>query len=117
MIVERVKEIKRKKRILANATPIDATKIPWRKLAPSALAVCSNKNKHRIVGVTSSEARKPSKEADAKIAMALGPARGRRYPTLRVGDNVRILRNKKQVGDKEWVSNFKPSDRALESVS
>ena len=34
-----------------------------------------------------------------------------------MGDTVRILIKKKQVGDKEWMSNFKPVDRKVESIS
>ena len=57
--------------------------------------------------MTPADARKPSSESDAKIAVEIAATRGRRYPILRVGDTVRILRKKKQVGDKEFMSNFK----------
>ena len=39
MISERVKEIKRRRLLLAKTTPIETTKIQWCKLAPSALAM------------------------------------------------------------------------------
>ena len=81
------------------------------------MAVYNNKNKHRIAGLTPAEARKPSRETDAKISMEIAATRGRRYPPLAVGDTVRILRKKKQVGDKERMSNFKEGDRKVASVS
>ena len=67
--------------------------------------------------MTPAEARKPRNEADAKIAMEMTATKGGRCPPLTVGDTVRILRKKKQAGDKEWMSNFKPGNRTVESVS
>ena len=67
--------------------------------------------------MTPAEARKPSSETDAKIAMEIAAIRGRRYPILRVCDTVRILRKKKQVGDKEFMSNFKEGDHNVASIS
>ena len=117
MINQKVKDMKTRKRFTKKTTPIDTTKIQWHELAPSVLAVYNNKNKHRITGLTPAEARKPSSEADAKISMEIAATRGRRYPPLAVGDTVRILRKKKQVGDKEWMSNFKEGDHKVASVS
>ena len=34
-----------------------------------------------------------------------------------MGDTVRILRKRKQVGDKEWMSDFKEGDHKVASVS
>ena len=67
--------------------------------------------------MTQAEARKPSSEADATIAMELAATKGRRYPTQRVSDTVRLFRKKKQVGDVQWMSNFKPGVRKVESIS
>ncbi len=41
--------------------------------------------------MTPAEAKKPSNEADAKMAMELFANRGKRFPVLRVGDKVRVL--------------------------
>ena len=117
MINQQLKELKRKKRLVRKTTPIDTTKIQWHLLAPTVLAVYNNKNKHRITGLTPAGARKPSSETDATISMEIAATRGRRFPTLAVCDTVRILRKKKQVGDKEWMSNFKEGDHKVASIS
>ena len=49
--------------------------------------------------------------------MEIAATRGRQFPTLVVGDTVRILRKKKAVGDKEYVSNFKEGERKVANVS
>ena len=64
------------------------------------MAVCDTKNKHRLTGMTPAEAKKPSSEADAKMAMELVARRGRRFPIARVGDKMKNLRKNKAVGDK-----------------
>ena len=70
-----------------------------------------------MIGLTPAEARKPSSEADAKINMDIEANRGRRYPTLRVGDSVRILRKRRQVGDTETMDNFKPGEHKVAAIS
>jgi hypothetical protein len=50
--------------------------------------------------MTPDEAKKPSSEVDAKLAMELVARRGWRSPVFQVGDIVRILR-KKKTGEKE----------------
>ena len=116
-ISQKVKDAKTRKRLTTKTTPIDTTKIQWHELAPTVLAVCNNKHSHRITGLAPAAARKPSSETDAKISMEIAATRGRRYPPLAVGDTVRILRKKKQVGDKEWMSNFKEGDHKVASIS
>lgn len=117
LLQQRMDELKRRKRIIKKSKPIDPDNIQWSDLVPQILAVYNNKNIHRITGMTPSQAKKPSSEADAKLAMELVARRGRRFPIVKVGDKVKILRKKKAVGDKEWMSNFKPGDRTVESIS
>ena len=89
----------------------------WSDLVPSLLAVYNNKHKHRMIGMTPAQARKPSSEMDATISMEIEATRGRKYPILRVGDTVRILRKRKAVGDKETMDNFKPGEHKVVSIS
>jgi hypothetical protein len=49
--------------------------------------------------------------------MEIAATRGRRFPPLAVGDKVRILRKKKAVGDKEFMSNFKEGEHKVASIS
>ncbi len=76
----------------------------------------NTKNKHRLTGITPVEARKPSSEADAEIAMEMAAKRGRKFPILEVGDTVRILQ-KKKLGDKEFMDQSKAGKHKVESIS
>ena len=49
--------------------------------------------------------------------MELVARKGRRFPILRVGDKVKVLRKKKAVGDKEFMSNFKDGEHTVVSIS
>ena len=68
-------------------------------------------------GMTPLEARKPSDEAHAKMAMEMVAIRGRKSAILQVGDTVRIFKKKKVVGDKEFMEQFKAGKHKLESTS
>ena len=67
--------------------------------------------------MTPAEAKKPSSEADAKMAMEMVAIRGRKYPILQTGDIVRILRKKKTVGDEEFMDQFTRGEHTVESIS
>jgi hypothetical protein len=112
-----MKALQKNTKLTGKQAPIDKTKYQWSDLIPNALAEYNNKNKHRITGMTPTEARKPSSEIDAKMAMELVAKRGRKFPDLQVGDVVRILRKKDRVGDKEYMSNFKTGEQTVESIS
>ena len=75
-----------------------------------------NTTKHRITGLSPTDARKPSNEADAKAGMGLAATSGIKFPPLRVGDTVRMLKNKK-LGLKEFQDAFKPGRHKVESIS
>ena len=117
MVAQRVKELKWEKRLPTKTTPIDTTKIQWSDLVPQILPVSNHKNKHRRTGMTPAEAKKPSSEADAKMAMEMVAIRGRTFPILQVGDIVIILKKKKVVGDKEFMEQFKVGKQTVESIS
>jgi hypothetical protein len=92
------------------------TKYQWHDLIPFVLAEYNAKNKHRITGMTPYEARKPSNEADVKAGMELAATSGVKFPPLRVGDTVRMLK-KKKIGVKEFQDAFKPGKQTVESIS
>ena len=91
------------------------TKYQWVDLIPFVLAEY-NTTKHRITGLSPTDARKPSNEADAKAGMELAATSGVKYPPLRVGDTVRMLK-KKKLGLKEFQDAFKPGKQTVESIS
>ncbi len=76
-------------------------------LIPNVMAECNNKTKHRMTGMIPTDAKKPSAEVDAKLAMELVARRGRRFPVLSIGDVVNILKKKRAVGDKEFMDQIK----------
>ena len=117
LIHKRIQEFKRGKRMLTKTTPKDKSKVQWTDFLHQALAVYNNKDKHRIIGMTPSEARKPSNQADVKVMMEMSAIRGRKYPIIQVGDTVKILRKHKQVGDKEWMDQFKAGEHKVVSIS
>jgi hypothetical protein len=67
--------------------------------------------------MTPAEAKKPSNEADANIAMEMVAIKGRRFPVLQIDDIVRILTKKKTVGNKEFMKQFKRGEHTIESIS
>jgi hypothetical protein len=104
-------------RLTSKQPEIVKTQYQWSDLMPQNLKEKITKIVHRIKGVTTVEARKPSSEADAKAGMDTVAMRGRRFPILQVGDTVRILKNKKVVGDKELMEQFRAGKRKIESSS
>ena len=91
-----MKVLQRGFRLNSKQAPIDKTKYQWSDLIPNVMAEYNNKNKHRITGMTPTEAKKPSSEVDAKMAMELVARRGRRFPILNIGDTVKILRKRRR---------------------
>ncbi len=67
--------------------------------------------------MTPPEARKPSGDADAKTAIEMVAIRGRRFPSLQVGDTVGIWEKKRVAGDKEFMDQFKVGKHKIESIS
>ncbi len=51
-----------------------------------------------------------------KSEMELKAKTGRVYPTIEVGDKVRVIR-KKILGDKEFVGHFRADKPTVESIS
>ena len=109
------KLIKTKKVIKGKQQEAPQIKHQWHDLIPFVLAEY-NTTKHSITGLTPTEARRPSNEADAKAGMELVAKSGVRFPPLRVGDTVRMLK-KKKLGLKEYQDPFKPGRPTVESIS
>ena len=75
-----------------------------------------NTTKHRITGMSPTDARKPSNEVDVKANIELAATSGIKYPPLKVGDTVRML-NKKKLGLKEFQDAFKPGKQKVINIS
>ncbi len=87
----------------------------WHDLIPFVLAEY-NTTKHRITGMSPTDARKPSNEADAKAAMELAATSGVKFSPLRAGDTVRMLK-KKKLGEKEFMDAFKPGKQKVVEIT
>ena len=116
-VAQRLKDLKRGLRLIGKQPEPDKTRFQWSDLIPYVMMEYNTKNKHRITGMTPQEARKPSSEVDAKANMELVARSGRRFPTIAIGDTVRILRKIKKVGDREFLTRFKNGEFTLESIS
>ena len=112
-----MEKLLKNRRIKGKQPDIDKTQYQWSDLIPQIMTEYNTKSKHRITGMTPMEARKPSSEADAKMAMEMVAIRGRKSPILQVGDIVIILKKKKVVGDKEFMEQFKAGKHTVESIS
>ena len=102
---------------MRTTTPIGPTQIQWHLLAPFGFSCLQQQKQTQNYRANAGRREKSSSETDAKITMEIAATRGRRFPTLAVGDTVRILRKKKAVGDKEYMSNFKEGEHKVASSS
>jgi hypothetical protein len=114
-MADRLKDLLKSRRVRGKQAEPDKN-YQWDDLIPFVLAEYNAKNKHRIIGMTPYEARKPSNEADAKANMELVATQGVKFPPLRVGDTVRMLL-KKKLGHKEFQDAFKKGKHKVESIS
>ena len=71
MIAQRMKKLQRGFRLNSKQPPIDKTKHQWPDLMPHVTPEYDTENPHRITGMTPADAKKPSSEADAKMAMEM----------------------------------------------
>ena len=65
----------------------------------------NNKNIHSSTGFTPSEARKKKNEYAVKLNLELRGLKNRKYPEIKVGDVVKVMR-KKQITEKERTSRY-----------
>ena len=71
LIDAKMKMMSKGTKILTKQPPKDLSKIQWTDLLPQVLAVYTNINIHGAIGMTPSEAKKPSHEVEAKMSMEL----------------------------------------------
>ena len=109
------KLMKTKKVVKGKQKEAEPIKYQWHDLFPFVLAEY-NTTKHSITGLSPTDARKPSNEADAKAGVELVAKSGIKFPPLRVGDTVRMLK-KKKLGLKEYQDPFKPGRPKVVSIT
>ena len=90
--------------------------IQWQTYIPRILNKYNNQMVSSATGMTPNDARKEPNQSSVKASMELRAMRGRKYPTINVGDIVRVHR-KKILGDKEFVGNFRRGEHEVLSIS
>ena len=84
---------------------VEHTKQKWTDVLYSVLLTYNVKNKSSITGMTPSEARKPGNQVDVGSHLELHRVHKRKYPTINIGDHVKLLKKKKHF-DKEHISTW-----------
>ena len=79
--------------------------IQWIDYITEILLTYDNKDVHSATGLTPNEARKERNEFKAKLNVSVKAKKERIYPTLEVGDKVKIMR-KKAITEKERTSHW-----------
>ena len=70
---------------------------------------------HSTTKFTPNDAVKPSNKLDVKLNLELAAKRLRKYPEVKVGDEVRVFKKRKDYA-KERVSIWDPEDRTVEEI-
>ena len=79
--------------------------IQWVDYIFQILLTYNNKNKHSSTKFVPNEARKKKNEYEVKLTLELNAKNSRKYPSLEVGDEVKIMR-KKTINEKERTSHW-----------
>ena len=79
--------------------------IQWTDYIFQIMLTYNNKNIHSSTGFTPSEARKKKNEYAVKLNLELRGLKNRKYPEIKVGDVVKVMR-KKQITEKERTSRY-----------
>ena len=82
---------------------VEKTGQKWYDILGSVLLVYNNKMVHSAIKMTPNEARQPTNELNVKLNLQLNRTKLRKYPTVSVGDTVRLYRKKDKL-DKERKS-------------
>ena len=65
--------------------------IQWVDYIFQIMLTYNNKNEHNSINMTPNEAIKPDKQLDVKLNLELKAKRDRKYPELKIGDEVKIM--------------------------
>ena len=84
---------------------VEHTKQNWVDVLYSVLLTYNVKTKSSVTGMTPAEAKKPGNQIDVGSHVELHRTHKRKYPTINIGDWVKILKKKKHF-DKEHISTW-----------
>ena len=90
--------------------------IQWTDYIHQVVLTYNTHLKHSGIGMTPKEALKKDNHLQAKLKIASQANKTRKYPPLRVGDEVKIYR-KKGITEKERTSSWQPQIYTVESIT
>ena len=85
--------------------------LDWTDYIFQIMLTYNNKNIHSSTGFTPSEARKKKNEYAVKLNLEIRALKNRKYPEIKVGDEVKVMR-KKQITEKEPANIYKKHTRS-----
>ena len=94
---------------------VEKTRQKWYDILGAVLLVYNNRMVHSSTKMTPNEARKPANEINVKLNLQLNRTKLRKYPTVSVGDTVRLYRKKDKL-DKERKSIWSVNVYKVENI-
>ena len=91
---------------------IEHTKQKWVDVLYAVLLTYNHKLKSSITGMTPADAKKPGNQMDVASHLEIHRINKRKYPTINVGDWVKMLKKKKHF-EKENISIWNPNPREV----
>ena len=89
--------------------------IQWTDYVPEILLTYNNKQVHASHRLTPNEARKPQNHFSVKMQLELNRIKTRKYPSLRIGDEVKMFRQK-GIAEKERSSTWSVNKHKIENI-
>jgi hypothetical protein len=90
--------------------------VKWYDMLEPVLKAYNGKKESRVTRMTPDEAEKPENHLNVKLNLELHRKHSRTYPAVKVGDKVRIYRNKR-LGEKEDVSQWSNTVHTVEEIT
>jgi hypothetical protein len=88
----------------------------WTDFIYAILLTYNNKNIHSTIGMTPTDARKPTNAATVKARMEIKAKRGRKYEDVNVGDYVKIFKKKRTGQNKQQNSYWSEESHKVISI-
>lgn len=95
---------------------VEKTKRKWYDVLGPVLLIYNNKMVHSATKMTPNEARKPTNELNIKLNLQLNRTRLRKYPSISIGDSVKLYRKKDKL-DKERKSLWSTNNYKVENIT
>ena len=95
---------------------VEASGERWHEVLCAVLLTYNQKMIHSTTKMTPNDARKEHNHFHVKLNLELKAKHTRKYPTINVGDNVKVYKKKDKL-DKERVSNWSKDTYKIEDIT